>query len=169
MGKTGVRSFCDRIEILSSYLPFFPPIRGIIYIALIYDDKQEILYDALPPYYIKKIKEINKVPFKMNLEEVRDYALSMDEASINPGKSDNEDEGNLKQKRIKLSPIIRKGVTETVKTPRNQFLMVKREYVVLFVVRLSIHQLCVVLKPNLRQPQTKKRRAKSSLCICINE
>jgi hypothetical protein len=56
-------------------------------------DKQKdtILYDALPSYYIKKMKEANTEPIEMNLEELFQFALNIEEASINPG---NDSEGN---------------------------------------------------------------------------
>jgi hypothetical protein len=53
LGKTGVRNFCDRIDILSTYLPLFPPIHGIRYNEMRDDEKQAIMHDVLPHYYIK--------------------------------------------------------------------------------------------------------------------
>jgi hypothetical protein len=49
LGKhTGVRNFMDRIDILSTYLPLFPPIRSERMGELTDHEKQAIIYDALP-------------------------------------------------------------------------------------------------------------------------
>jgi hypothetical protein len=50
--KTGVRNFTDRLEILSTYLPLFTPVRNTLISELTDIQKSEILYDALPHYYI---------------------------------------------------------------------------------------------------------------------
>jgi hypothetical protein len=57
------------------------------------DKKQAILYDYLPHYYSNKMKEADKVPLEMILVALRNYALNMEETSVNPGLSENEDEG----------------------------------------------------------------------------
>jgi hypothetical protein len=59
-----------------------------------------------------KLKEANKVPLEMNLEESRNWALTIEEASVNPGRLDNEDEGNSKQKSEKCIPKKRKKKRE---------------------------------------------------------
>jgi hypothetical protein len=57
IGKnTGVRIFMDRLDILSTYLPLFPPMKGEVLTELSDNKKATILYDALPNYYIKKTK-----------------------------------------------------------------------------------------------------------------
>jgi hypothetical protein len=92
IGKnTGVRVFMDRLDILSTYLPLFPPMKGELIKELSDIHKATILYDALPNYYIKKMKEANTEPIEMNLEELFQFALNIEEASINPGK---DTEGN---------------------------------------------------------------------------
>jgi hypothetical protein len=53
--------------------------------------KQTILYDALPHYYIKKMKEANTEPIEMSLEDLFQFALNIEEGAINPG---NNSEGN---------------------------------------------------------------------------
>jgi hypothetical protein len=69
IGKnTGVRVFMDRIDILSTYLPLFPPMKGELLKELIDSQKSVILYGALPNYYIKKMKEANTEPIEMNLK-----------------------------------------------------------------------------------------------------
>jgi hypothetical protein len=57
IGKnTGVRVFMDRLYILSTYLPLFPPMKGELIKELNNIQIATILYDALPNYYIKKMK-----------------------------------------------------------------------------------------------------------------
>jgi hypothetical protein len=102
--ETGVRRFCDCIDILSSYLPFPPEMGGIRYNELPDDDTQAISNDVLHQYYIKKMKEANKVPLDVSLEELRTYALNIEETLVNPGKSDNKDEGAMNQKTDKSIP-----------------------------------------------------------------
>jgi hypothetical protein len=48
-------------------------------------EKQATFYDALPHYYIKKMKEVNKILVEMPLEELLSYALNIEEAVVNPG------------------------------------------------------------------------------------
>jgi hypothetical protein len=92
IGKnTGVRVFMDRLDILSTYLPLFPPMKGELLKELSDSHKATICYDALPNYYIKKMKEANTEPIEMNLEELFQIALNIEEASINLGK---DAEGN---------------------------------------------------------------------------
>jgi hypothetical protein len=60
IGKnTCVRVFMDRLDILSTYLPLFPPMKGEVLKELSDSQKATILYNALPNYYIKKMKEAN--------------------------------------------------------------------------------------------------------------
>jgi hypothetical protein len=92
IGKnTGVRVFIDRLDILSTYLPLFPRIKGELLKELSDSQKATILYDALHNYYIKKMKEANTEPIEMNLEELFQFALNIEEASTNPEK---DSEGN---------------------------------------------------------------------------
>jgi hypothetical protein len=56
IGKnTGVRVFMDRLDILLTYLPLFPPMKGELPKELSDSKKATILYDALPNYYIKML------------------------------------------------------------------------------------------------------------------
>jgi hypothetical protein len=48
----GVRAFLDRIDVLSTYLPLFPPILNVTYQELTNQEKQLMLFDALPKDYI---------------------------------------------------------------------------------------------------------------------
>jgi hypothetical protein len=92
IGKnTGVRVFMDRLDILSKNLPLFPPMKGEVLKELRDSQNATILYDALPNYYIKKMKEANTEPIEMNLEEFFQFTLNIEEASIKPGK---DSEGN---------------------------------------------------------------------------
>jgi hypothetical protein len=74
--NTGVRVFMDRLDILSTYIPLFPPMKGEVLKELSDSQKATILYDALSSYYIKKMKEANKEPIVMNLEELFQFALN---------------------------------------------------------------------------------------------
>jgi hypothetical protein len=105
IGKnTGVRVFMDWLDILSTYLPLFPPMKGELLKELSDSQKATILYDALPNYYIKKMKEANTEPIEMNLEELFQFAHNIEEASINPGK---DSEGNPRNsKETKTETII---------------------------------------------------------------
>jgi hypothetical protein len=60
--KTGIRKFMHRLDILSTYLPLFPPMKGEVLKELSDRQKATFLYDALPNYYIKKMKEANTEP-----------------------------------------------------------------------------------------------------------
>jgi hypothetical protein len=55
--------------------------------------KTTILYDALPHYYIKNMKEANTEPIEMSLEDLFQFALNIEEADFNPGK---DSEGNIR-------------------------------------------------------------------------
>jgi hypothetical protein len=61
--QIGARNFMDRIDILSTDLHLFPPNRNELMSKLTDVEKAEILYDALPHYYIKKMKEVNTKPY----------------------------------------------------------------------------------------------------------
>jgi hypothetical protein len=87
IGKnTGIWNFMDRLDILSTYLRLFPPMKGEVLNDLSYWQKATIFYDALPHYYIKKMKEANTEPIEMSLEDLFQFALNIKEAAINPGK-----------------------------------------------------------------------------------
>jgi hypothetical protein len=60
--NTGIRVFMDRLDILLTYLPLFPPMKGELLKEISDRKKSNILYDALPNYYIKKTKEANTEP-----------------------------------------------------------------------------------------------------------
>jgi hypothetical protein len=98
----------DRLEILSTYLPLFPPMKGEVLKEPSDNKKSTILYDALPNYYIKKMKEGNSEPTEMNLEELFQFALNIEEAVIKPGKDSESNPQNSKEQRIETT------------TPRNQ-------------------------------------------------
>jgi hypothetical protein len=98
IGKnTGVRVFMDQLDILSTYLPLFPPMKGEVLTELSDNKKATILYDALLNYYIKKIKEANTEPIEMNIEELFQFSLNTEEASINPGKDSDGNSRNSKE------------------------------------------------------------------------
>jgi hypothetical protein len=109
IGKnTGIRVFMDLLDILSTYLPLFPLMKGEVFKELSDNKKDTILYDALPNYYIKNMKEANTELNEMNLEELFQFTLNIEEASINPGKDSEDNPRNSKETK-----------TDTI-IPRNQ-------------------------------------------------
>jgi hypothetical protein len=52
--NTGIWNFMDRLDIRSTYLPLFPPMKGEVLKEFSDRQKATIFYDALPHYYIKK-------------------------------------------------------------------------------------------------------------------
>jgi hypothetical protein len=110
IGKnTGVRVFMDLLDILSTYLPLFPPTKGEILKELSDNQKATILYDDLPNYYIKKMKEANTEPIKMNLEELFQFSLNIEEAAISPGKDSEGNPRNSKEQRTETSITRKQG------------------------------------------------------------
>jgi hypothetical protein len=83
----GVRAFLDRIDVLSTNLLLFPPILNVTYQELTNQEKQLMLFDALPKDYIDQIKKANQVPLEMPLEELRSYALNIEETKVNEVKN----------------------------------------------------------------------------------
>jgi hypothetical protein len=65
--NTSILIFVDRLDILLTYLPLFPPMKGEVLKELSDRQKATILYDALSHYYIKKMKEANTELIKMSL------------------------------------------------------------------------------------------------------
>jgi hypothetical protein len=88
----GVRSFLDRIDVLSTYLPLFPPILNVTYQDLTTQEKQLMLFDALPKDYIDHMKKANQVPLEMHLEELRSYALNIEETKVKEVNNSNSTE-----------------------------------------------------------------------------
>jgi hypothetical protein len=103
----------DRLDILSTYLPLFPPMKGEVMKELSDRQKSTILYDALPNYYIKKMKEANTKPTEMSLEDLFHFALNIEEATINPGKDYEGNPRNSEEQKTETS------------IPRNQGVKVK--------------------------------------------
>jgi hypothetical protein len=79
----GVGAFLDRIDVLSTYLPLCPPILNVSYQELTNQEKQCMLFDALPKDYIDQMKKAKQVPLEMPLEELRSYALNIEETKVN--------------------------------------------------------------------------------------
>jgi hypothetical protein len=100
---TGIRLFMDRLDILSTYLPLFPPMKGELLKELSDNQKATFLYDDLPNYHIKKMKEANTEPTNMNLEELFQFALNIEEAAINPGKDSEGNPRNSKEHRTETT------------------------------------------------------------------
>jgi hypothetical protein len=88
IGKnTGIRVFMDQLDILSTYLPLFPSMKGEVLKELSDNQRATILYYALPNYYIKNMKEANTEPIEMNLEELFQFALNIENSEGNPRNS----------------------------------------------------------------------------------
>jgi hypothetical protein len=68
------------------------------------------LYDALPHYYIKKMKEANTEPIKMSLEDLFQFALNIEEADINPIKDSKDNPLNSKEPKTETSFLGSRGV-----------------------------------------------------------
>jgi hypothetical protein len=88
----GVRAFLDRIDVLSTYLPLFRPIFNVTYQELTNQENQLMLFDALPKDYTDQMKKVNQVPLEMPLEELRSYALNIEETMVNKVKNSNSTE-----------------------------------------------------------------------------
>jgi hypothetical protein len=50
------------------------------------------LFDALPKDYIDQMKKANQVPLEMPLEELRSYALNIEETKVNEVKNSHSTE-----------------------------------------------------------------------------
>jgi hypothetical protein len=111
IGKnTGIWNFMDHLDILSTYLPLFPPMKGEVLIELSDRQKATILYDALPHYYIKKMKEANREPIKMSLKDLFKFALNIEEAAINPDKDAEGIPRNSKESKTETSTPPKLGI-----------------------------------------------------------
>jgi hypothetical protein len=82
-----VRAFLDRMDVLSTYLPLFPPIFNVTYQEITNQEKQLMLFDPLPKDYIDQMKKANQVPLEMHLEKLRYYALNIEETKVNEVKN----------------------------------------------------------------------------------
>jgi hypothetical protein len=58
----------DHLDIFSTYLPLFPPLRGEVFKESSDIQKWTILYHTLPHFYIENMKEANTDPIEMSLE-----------------------------------------------------------------------------------------------------
>jgi hypothetical protein len=129
IGKnTGIRVCMDRLDILSTYLHLFPPMKGEVLKELSGNQKATILYNDLPNYYIKKMKEANTEPIKMNLEELFQFALNIEEDSINPGKDSEGNHRNSKETKTKTTiPRKQGGKGKSHKKNRGKSSILKRQ------------------------------------------
>jgi hypothetical protein len=78
--------------VLSTYLPLFPPILNVTYQDLTNQEKQLLLFYALPKDSIDQMKKANQVPLEMPLEELRSFALNIEETKVNKVKNSNSNE-----------------------------------------------------------------------------
>jgi hypothetical protein len=65
--------------------------------------KANILYDALPRNYIKKMKKAKTEPIKMSLEHLFQVAINIEESDINPGKETEGNPRNSKEQKTETS------------------------------------------------------------------
>jgi hypothetical protein len=93
----------DLLDILSTYLPLFPPMKGEVLKELSDRQKVTIVYDALPHYYIKKMKKANTEPIEMSLEDLFQFAPNIEEADINHGKDSEGNPRNSKEQNTETS------------------------------------------------------------------
>jgi hypothetical protein len=100
----GVRAFLDRIDVLSTYLPLFPPILNVTYQELTNQERQLMLFDALPNDYIYQMNNANQVPLEMPLEELRSYALNIEETKVNEVKNSHSTETKYKSNNNNHTP-----------------------------------------------------------------
>jgi hypothetical protein len=106
----------DHLDILSTYLPLFPPMKGELLKELSNRQKATMFYDALPQYYIKKMKEANTDPIEVSLGDLFQFALNIKESAINPGKDAEGNPRNSKEQKTETSIPLKQGVK--VKTIR---------------------------------------------------
>jgi hypothetical protein len=99
----------DPLDIPSTYLPLFPPMKGEVLKELSDHQKATVLYDALPHYYIKKMKEANTEPIEMSLEDLFQFALNIEEAAINPGWDAEGNPRNSKEQKTETSITRKQG------------------------------------------------------------
>jgi hypothetical protein len=95
----GVRAFLGHIDVLSTYLPLFPPLLNVAYQELTNQEKQLMLFDALPKDYIDQMKKANQVPLEMPLEELRSYALNIEKPKSTKSRIQI-------QLRLRITPIV---------------------------------------------------------------
>jgi hypothetical protein len=130
----GVRAFLDRIDVLSTYLPLFPPILNVTYQELTNQEKRFMLFDALPKDYIDQMKKTNQLPLEMLLEELRSYALNIEETTKTKDISKNHNhppsQKNGKRNVRENSRKERKMVKDII---HHQFLIDKQSLFVHFV------------------------------------
>jgi hypothetical protein len=105
----GVRAFLDHIDVLSNYLPLFPPILNVIYQELINQENQLMLFDALQKDNIEQMKKANQVPLEMPLREFRSYALNIEETKFNEVKNSNSTETKDKSNNNNHTPSQKNG------------------------------------------------------------
>jgi hypothetical protein len=80
------------IDVLSTYLPLLLTILNLTYQELTNQEKQLMLFDALPKDYIDQMKKANQVPLEVPLEELRSYALYIEKTKVNQVKKSHSTE-----------------------------------------------------------------------------
>jgi hypothetical protein len=99
----------DCLDILSTYPPLLPPTKGEVLKELSDRHKATILYDELPHYYMKKMKEANTEPIEISFKDLFQFALNIEEATLNPGKDAKGNPRNSKESKTETSIPRKKG------------------------------------------------------------
>jgi hypothetical protein len=107
-----------------------------------------MLFDALPKDYIDQMKKAKKVPLEMPLEELRSYALNIEETKVNEVKNSNSNEAkdNSNNNNTPSKKMARGMARENSRKERRmvreimhlQFLMGKQSLFVPFVEILAM-------------------------------
>jgi hypothetical protein len=111
--NTCKQNFMDRLGILSTYLPHFPPLKDEVFKELSDIQKAKIFNDTIPHYYIKKMKEANTEPIEMTLEELFQFALNIEETVINPGKDSKGNTRSNKERKSETAIHRKQGVEKS--------------------------------------------------------
>jgi len=112
-GKVDIHKFRDRLNQLSSYLPFFPPDEdGTKYPVLTDQQKRQIVEDVLPPGYNSVFLQLDIDPVKLSYDELVKRVYKLEEAGTvkypnGTGKHKNdteedEEDGGVKKKKARL-------------------------------------------------------------------
>jgi hypothetical protein len=140
----------DHINILSTYLPLFTPIKGEVMKELSDNKKGTIMYDPLPNYYIKEIKDATTEPIEMNIEELFQFALNIEEAVINPGKDSEGNPRKSKEQRAETTIPRKQGVgVKIINSGVKTFIFkVKNYHLVIFVLEKATPKQHAALSKN---------------------
>jgi hypothetical protein len=80
----------------------------VTYQELTNQEEKSMLFDALPKDYIGQMKKANQVPLEMPLEEVRSYALNIEETKVNDVKNSHSTETKDRSNNNNHPPLSKK-------------------------------------------------------------